>query len=468
MSIKIFNISTQHSMTEGVSHRQLIAYSAPTIPIYFLMGPIYILQGMYVKYFGVSLSEMAMVVLVAKSFDAVSDLVIGVFSDWWVTRGGDRKILMLIGSALFVMSSWFLFVPDQNVTVMYILVWFIMFYLSYTLFVVPHYAWGGALVVDSKERNKIYSYRTMGASFGTLLFFVLPMTPFFKTSEFTPEILRWAVIISIFGMLCAIFLCLISVPSGRISVYKTNKISTKEYLSQLSSAMYENKPFVIFTGAYLCTGIGLGMWFSMLFLFVDSFLGYGSEFSFFYGLSLAVGSASIFIFYRLIMTWGKRYTWIFGMILICLGLLGTGFLSPMSDKWIVLMCIMLVMMGLTSFNISVPSLLTDIVDYGSLKSGIDRCATYFSVYTLLNKTVFAVSGAIGFLVADLYGFDPTESVVNSNSIFGLRLVMSWIPLVFVFLSIGFVACIPITLQRHLIIRRRLDAKLGAIRDVSGF
>ena len=130
-------------------------------------------------------------------FDAVSDPLVGYCSDRYYAYGGSRKPFVVSGGLLFLISSWFLYVPrTNNVSTLYFLFWFLSFYFSYTIFVVPHYAWGGELVVDARERNRLFSLRTLALFLGTILFFIVPLFPMFDSNEFTPKTLKWAVIFS--------------------------------------------------------------------------------------------------------------------------------------------------------------------------------------------------------------------------------------------------------------------------------
>ena len=79
----------------------------------------------------------------------------------------------------------------------------------------------------------------------------------------------------------------------------------------------------------------------------------------------------------------------------------------------------------------VPSLLSDIVDYGTWKFGADRAGTYFSLYTFINKAVGALGGAMGLAIAGWVGFDPTTTTHSDMSISGVRFAIAWIPALFI-------------------------------------
>ena len=107
-----------------------------------------------------------------------------------------------------------------------------------------------------------------------------------------------------------------------------------------------------------------------------------------------------------------------------------------------------------------PSLLADISDYSRWKSGADRTATYFSLYTFALKASLAVGGSIGLGIGGWYGFSPASTVHSESAIFGLQLSASWLPATFMLLSIFVIQLTPINEHQHQIVRRRLDRKLS--------
>ena len=65
-------------------------------------------------------------------------------------------------------------------------------------------------------------------------------------------------------------------------------------------------------------------------------------------------------------------------------------------------------------------------------------------------------------IAGWYGFDATVTEHSTESVFGLFLSIAWLPLPFLLLSGVCMQLMPITAKRHVIIRRRLDARI--VRD----
>lgn len=459
-------------------------YGVPLVAFSFLLGPMAILQGIYVKYFGLALTSIAAVLLVARLFDAITDPIIGYWADKYYALQGTYKPFIISGGVLFIIASWFLYVPYQfivgsdevsaNVTTQYFLVWFLVFYLAYTLFEIPHLAWGSELASKSLEKNRIFGFRSLCAFVGVLLFYAMPLLPIFETSEFTPETLKWSVIVAGSLMMPMIYGCTKAVPSrfGRsearykkhmqlaISGCQSNMhLNRRQSWWDVTHDMFANKPLRILTVAHLCGGLGSGMWFTLVFLFADSYLRLGEQFAMVYVISFGVSIIALKLWYELALIFGKQAILATGMVLVVIGSLSTGFLSPESGGMWLLFCMTLIFCGYAAFSIMLPSLLSDIVDYGSLKFGKDHTASYFSLYTLLNKSAAALGGSLSLALAGWYEFDPTVASHSDETIAGLRTVVAWIPALITLVSIIFILHIPITHRRHEIILRRLDTRI---------
>lgn len=457
------------------------AYALPALPVFFLHGMISVLPGIYAKYFGLTLGAISALLLVSRLFDAITDPTIGYFTDKYYTSQGSRKPFIVIGGFLFVISSWFLCVPfdfetlqpTTNASATYFLIWLLAFYLFYTIFEIPHLAWGSDLVTDSQEKNKIYSMRYVFVYLGSLLFYVIPLLPMFDTNEITPDTLKWSVVIAGVIIVPLMYFSVKIIPNPQaIKICNQKDVSTPVNkvtgFNKTLISIIANKPFQIMTVAQICTGFGLGMWFPIFFIFVDSYLSLGSHFAFISAISFCIGVGSLKLWYQIANTWGKQTTWAIGMIVVITGLIGTGLVSPRHTSWIsVLLCKTLVTSGFAAASIMMPSLLSDIIDYGRWKFNIDCTATYFSIFTFINKTVVALGSALGLAVAGWLNFDPTSTLHNDTAVLGLRLGVSWIPLFFILLSIIFLIRIPVTMHRHAIIRRRLDSRQSYLKSQNG-
>ena len=440
------------STAATISVSQGLAYACPTLVTTFLVIPAgIILPGIYAKYFGLALTTVATILLAARLFDAVTDPLIGYFSDRYRARSGTRKPWVLIGGLGTLVSGYFLFVPPADVSAQYFLIWFLIFYLAWTLFEIPHISWGGELTNVSQEKTKVYSLRAACVFLGSLVFYGIPLLPFFETTEISPASLKWSVFLAIIVMLPLLFLCLKTVPDGQQPV-----LQNKDAGAPLLRSLMSNKPLLLFLSAYFIGGVGMGMWMGLIFIYIDSYLGMGVKAPFIFLSGTVFGFLSLRVWQLLAHQYGKKAAMATGMLVVVIGVVLTGLPIP-TDRLlfflVVDMC--LISLGTASMYVLAPSILSDIVDYGTWKFGTNRSATYFSLYTLITKANIGIGASVAIGIAGWYGFDPTEVTPSAQSVFGLRLAISYLPAFIILLCTAIILVFPIHARRHQVIIKSL-------------
>ena len=441
-----------------------MAYIAPSMMLAFLFGPIGVLQGIYAKYFGVALTTIATVLLISRLFDAVTDPIIGYWSDRHYAKTGTRKPFIVAGGLLFIISSYFLYAPvdintlnaQTTVSASYFLVWFLLFYFAWTLLEIPHLAWGAELATNAKTKNKLFSFRASSTWVGILFFYLIPLLPFFPSDEFTPQTLQWTAICAGLLMLPALYYCVKVTPDG--TAPNIGKADTHSVWA-LRHEMMANTPFLIFISAFCLYGFAVGMWFTLIFIVVDTFLNVGHHFALLTVAALSLAIASVSLWYWLANRFGKKLAWGLGALCYACAIGITGFLAPGQTSLLGLTAVLLLAYtGSTSVIALSPSLLADVIDYGRWKFGTDHSATYFALYTLLLKTSGAIGGSIGLGITGGFGFEPASTEHTAEAVFGLHLAASWLPATVMALAACVMAQFSLTTRRSQLIRCRLDRR----------
>ena len=429
-----------------------ITYASPILVTSFLFYPVQmLLAGMYAKYFGLALTTIATIVFAARLFDAVSDPLIGYFSDRYRARTGTRKPWIVIGSICLVISSYFLWVPPSNVSAGYFLGWYFAFYLAWTIIDIPHLAWGGELTPCGHHRTRVYSLRTFFWFLGALLFTVAALLPFFDSKGFTPETLKWSVLASALVILPVLMVCAKFTPDGRESV-RPKKESPRLVLQ----AIVQTKPLLVLLAGFFLISSSYGLYIGLSFIYADAYLGLGEHLPKVFAVSTFVGLAGAGLVYKLSARLEKATIYGLAIILSALAMAGHALLMPGLGSLIpfaLLTC--MVYFGNAMVLVIVPSLLSDIADYGTWKFGADRVATYFSAYSFMYKAVIGMGGAFALALIGFYEFDAAATTQTENSIFGLRLAIAYLPALLMFASLILIARTPINVGRHTIIQRRL-------------
>jgi len=227
-------------------------------------------------------------------------------------------------------------------------------------------------------------------------------------------------------------------------------------------ALAHNKPMLWYFAAAILHTLAGAFFIALEFMMMESWLGVGQYYVHFTLFHLLVASAAITPASRLITRLGKIQALMLAYSLNIAASLVLMVVLLNNAQSLLLFVIFQAVWALTSAmgNIAVFSLLSDVSDYSTLKTGVDRSATIFSLSSLSSKTCMALGIAASIALAAWFGFDPASDIQGPNVYWGLTLCMCILPILFNLLSIGCVSKTAITESRHAIIRRRLDAAPG--------
>lgn len=142
---------------------------------------------------GLSAFWLGVILIIPRLWDAVSDPLIGHFSDNLRTRWGRRRPFLLVGgiavAVSFVLMWWVPKYPGaseearQWMQLGHILGWLLIFYTAVNLFEIPHGALGMEMSSDTDERTRLFSAKSfLGNLFamGTPWLFALANLEMFK------------------------------------------------------------------------------------------------------------------------------------------------------------------------------------------------------------------------------------------------------------------------------------------------
>ena len=461
-SQKIAGQSSQISWKTG------LAYGLPNFGMAIMIGPaIGVLQGVYAKDFGLTLESMAGVILLGRIFDAVSDPLIGISSDKLRNRFWGRRSWLVVGAIISLISLYHLFIPPASgLTVSHFRIWFILGFLGWTISEVPYLAWGTEITEDYDQRTKIFSFKAATGLAGSLVFLSLPLlilfynvnilgkSPETQTGDFSPLSLKVA-----FGLLAIlmpifVIIALKVCPDGS-HIKKTTHCSFKETLIILMA----NKAMRLFCIAFMFIGIAAGMQISMAYLHLSVYLQLGEDVSKLYVCGLAFSLLGVPVWNWLAKVKGKHISFITGLALtgaffIVLGLMepdqgGKLIFGKVPVFWQYLVTFIVFNFCSAVFYSLPPAIIGDIAEYGMLKTRQDQTGTYYSIYTLLYKSMIGIGGAAAMFIAGaVFGFDATSDVQNDTAALGLKIMMGFLPAVLVGISVIILLRYPITKAKY--------------------
>ncbi len=442
-------------MNKPISNWRLVLFAAPAFLTWVMHGPGGgVLTGLYAKYFGVSLAALGGALLIGRVFDAITDPLIGWLSDRTKSPIGSRKPFMIVGYSIALLAFYFLFNPPENPGVTYFLVCYMTLIFGWTVADIPHQAWQADISHDYDDRIRITSFRAFGERAGAWGFWFLPLLPIFATNEMTPEVVQflgWVLVI-----LVPIFVAsaVIWVPEGKnLATKKTEPIWG--FIRELPS----NKPMMLFIATMLISGIADGFFSAGLFLFFDAYLQQGDKLSYAMLINGGIVLVAMPLWYQVGKKIGKHYLWMMAMLGSGIAMIGVFFAEPGETGYLIGLAVTTLVMGIyAAGNIAQPAILTDIIDYDTLKYGANRSGQFFSIQLLVFKFNYAIAGSLALFTLSYFNFDATAAIQTASGKFGIKMVVGGIPMVCMVLASAILIFFPLNKHRCHVITRRLEQR----------
>lgn len=415
-----------------------ILYALPQISMIMMFTPMNVIQGVYIKHYALSLSAVAGVLLFARLFDAFLDPLAGYVSDRICQRFGSRKPLMLVGAIVASIGAYGLYSPPPNLTISYFACWTIVFYSGWTLFEMSHEAWGGEQAADRSAKRLVYSYRSVASRIGLLIFYAIPLLPIFKSSAIAPETLRVAVIVAIALLAPTVAACLWFLPDRALaSPVSTTDQGTPSpaHIGDILRAILRDGAFATFIAFTVVFAIGDGIWYGLIFIYVESYLGMGEHYSQIQIISSILALLSAPVWLGISRRVGNRNTILCIVVAQIICFLATGLIVP-SNADVVNVATILIINNATLFGFAIvaPSLLSDICDRAVARTGDEVAATYFAIRNFASKTSLGFGTAAGLAVISYFGFSATVSQQAAAAEIALRSVVAILPVLFLAVS----------------------------------
>jgi Na+/melibiose symporter-like transporter len=439
--------------------RAILAYVLPTVAAGTAVAPVTaILPSLYAKYTHVTLAALGTLFVVLRIVDAVSDPLVGYWSDRTRSARFGRKPWVIAGALVCSISVWFLFRIPPAAGIAYLATWSLLFYFGYTVHEVPHMAWGSEITDDYEQRAKLFSFRSMADTTGGFIYTLLPPILFYlgiaHSTDYTPDVFRhlgFAVLL-LFPLMIAI--AARYAPAGDVPA------TSHGDLRGLLSSTLHNPPLLRFLAAYLVAGAGTGVFAALFFPYFDSYLHIGDKVAYLLLTAMIAQFISQPFWAKIVSLIGKHRCWAYGWIANSLVLVPMVFIKPGPGAvWPVMISVAFYSFTNGVSTVAPWALLADVVDYEIMKNGVDRAANYYAFMLFLAKMTASVGGLVFVFLGAVFGYKIADGAVNTEfANRGMLIAFCVVPSFFQMLAIPFIWNFPIDRRRHEIIRRRLACR----------
>ncbi|NQY48901.1 MAG: MFS transporter [Colwellia sp.] len=483
-------------------------------------GALAYLAVFYTDTFGLTAAAAAMLFLVVRLSDGVTDIIMGMIADRTNTRWGKFRPWILWSTPFLALFMVLCFTtPDLSDSnkLIYAYVTYIGLTLAYTVNNVPYSALMGVMTASDTERTSLSGFRFAGAFAGGLLVmgFLPDLVTYFGDGN---DALGYQYSMYMFaGILIALMVITFATTKERVTTVVDESSNLKTELFDLS----KNLPFIIlpllamslffyyrdiYSGIFFVI-IMTSMWILIKRLIKNTpedmsgtqrdmvdlltnkpwliLLGIGFLTMMFNGIKY--GTIAYYFKYQVgdELMIGKYFIAL--LLVSILGALCTGYLSKLLGKR-KLFIVALMLSGLLTaafywvpqgnitaifilgcsaefFAAMMPTLfftmLGDSADFSEWKNGRRATGLIYSAGTFVQKTGGGFAGALVLVVLANYGYDGMDKATIEAALPGMQLLMSWIPAAFAFAGAALMMLYPLSCKQNQqigdeLIQRRAD------------
>ncbi len=396
---------------------------------------------------GLSLTMWAILYFLPRTFDAITDPLMGFISDNTKSKWGRRRQYVLLGALIMGVSfviMWQLYKNNSlDYNFWYFLLWSIVFYLGLTIFSVPYVAMGYEMSDDFHERTHIMAVAQFIGQWAWVIapwFWVIMYDQdWFSSGEVATRNL--AVWVGIGCMLCAMVPAIFIKSKSTLNETSYADITIKSLGSSLKHIFksfkeaFKSKPFkklclatfLIFNSFNTIAG------FSFFIIVYYMFGGNAGDAGIWPTLHGCVGALLTTFMVIPIITWlskqiGKKKAFLVSQSISLIGYILFWFLFIPGKPYMFLFALPFFSFGIGGLFTLMMSMTADVIDLDELETGKRREGIYGAIYWWMVKFGFAIAGLLTALLMKSVGFDNDLDVQPEGAITGLRLIYSGLPI----------------------------------------
>jgi glycoside/pentoside/hexuronide:cation symporter, GPH family len=403
----------------------------------------------YNQVLGLSGFLASLAIVVALLVDAVSDPIIGSWSDGVRHRWGRRHPFMYAAAAPFAICFYLLFSPPAGLSETQVFIWLVVFSVltrtTQSVYSIPHTSLTAELSTDYHERTLLSSLRSLLQSVGTLMVFLIGLQIFFgATPEYPNGQLNPAAYPRFAGMFAVvIFLGVLLTAYGTHSYIpylpqanpNAHRFSLQQVMREAGMA-FGLRSFKAVVLTAVLFGMTMGMVSALsiylgtlYFEFSLELIGLSFPASIlgsFLGAGLASPLGRVFQEKKTLLMGGLIWYAVWNTLPIILSLLG---LFPKPGDPLLFYLVMtsnaICSMGIGVLTVMIGSMIADITDQHEEKQGSRNEGIYFAASSFAAKAIGGFGIVVSGVVVDLAGIqrNATVETINPESLRTLAIAM---------------------------------------------
>ncbi len=420
---------------------------------------VYALSSGYIIYYyqdvlGINAVFIGTILLIARIFDAINDPIMGIIVAKTKTKWGKFRPWILGGTIINALVLYALFAAPGNLSSKGLMVWFAVTYIlwgtTYTFMDIPFWSVIPAVTKTSKEREKlsVIARSCAGIGFALITIVTMNMVGILGGGDSRAEEIKgfklFTLIIAVIFVVAST-ITFLGIKEGPVNQLKTSTVK------EMFRALVRNDQAIAVVITIVFVNTALYITSSLMIYFFKYDIGGGQEgwkvaytaFAGFGGVAQILSMVVLFPLLRKVLKPMNVFRLSLWLAIVGYALMLFMTVTGLSST-VALLFIpgLLVYAGNGMLVVLTTMFLANTVDYGEYKNKVREESVIFSMQTFVVKLASGVSAmiaSVGIMVIGLKGNDGdgVGVVQSSETIMGLRLMMTIIPIVILFFALIF-------------------------------
>ncbi|MCK6369763.1 MAG: MFS transporter [Gammaproteobacteria bacterium] len=379
---------------------------------------------------GMKLEVAGMLMFIAKMYDVVTDLPMGILSDRTRSRWGRRRPYLLLGALLCAASFAMMFnVPATGTdTAAFVLGSLLLYATGYTVFNVPYLAMPAEMSTSYHERTAIMSFRVVFIQIGNFL--AVGLGPRIANA-FGGGLDGYAAVGWIFS--AVVLVSMVGSFIGTARARRVEKSTVKYPLREQFASALANRPFLLLAAFKFLTLLSGATVFSSLLFFVKNVLrldaGVMTFYTAAYGLAALITVPLFWV--KLSRRIGKHRALMFATLGFLVVALSWLLAEPGESAALFTLRAFLLGTFAAGKLLLGMTLLPDVTEYDALRTGLRREGLYAGSYSFVEKSAFALSPLVMTVILGLAGYQESVNDAfveqSERALMGIYLNIAIVP-----------------------------------------
>ncbi len=406
------------------------------------------LQMFYTDILHISLGQIAVLMMIARIWDAINDPICGSLIDSRkpTKYGRFRPYVMWFSIPLavaFILTFYKMPGLSEKQYLVYAYITYIFYGMMYTAVNIPYGSMASVMTEDTTERSTLSVIRSLGAGFGTALSQILLPLFVYSAAEATgakyldeKKLFTGVLILSVLSV--AIYGGFFKLTEEHIAPAKQQE---KESLIRTFSKLVRNRPFVTLSIASMLLIAG-SMYTQTIFNYL--FKNYYGKPGLFSMVTIATYLPMLILMPftgKLVRSFGKKGLCAFGSLFAAAAFLILFFMHT-DNPYVFLAVVIISGFGLSSFTLEVWAMVTDVIDYHEYQHDRREEGTTYASFSFFRKLGQTLAGIGGSLALAAVGYSTAEGAIVQQAsvnegIYNIATIVPFVMYLLMFLLLQF-------------------------------